>query len=271
MVRAATGRMVLENMTASDRIPQVLVVDDEPNIRELVQVALKFHGCAVSTAGTGADALRLAESSRPDLIVLDVVLPDLDGFEVCRRLRAGGNEVPVIFLTARDTSSDTVTGLALGGDDYVTKPFSVEALVARVRAVLRRASRSSPEQILESDPVLRIGDLELDESRWSVQRAGVPVDLSPTEFRLLAYLMRHQGRVLTRAQLLENVWGWDYAGQSQIVETYVSYLRHKLDPLGPPLIHTQRGVGYSLRAPGGASPAAGDPQPGAQPGHGQPG
>ena len=138
-------------MTASDRIPQVLVVDDEPNIRELVQVALKFHGCAVSTAGTGADALRLAESYRPDLIVLDVVLPDLDGFEVCRRLRAGGNEVPVIFLTARDTSSDTVTGLALGGDDYVTKPFSVEALVARVRAVLRRASRSSPAQSTESD------------------------------------------------------------------------------------------------------------------------
>jgi two-component system OmpR family response regulator len=263
--------MVLEKMTASDRIPQVLVVDDEPNIRELVQVALKFHGCAVNTAGTGFDALRLAESSRPDLIVLDVVLPDLDGFEVCRRLRAGGNEVPVIFLTARDTSSDTVTGLALGGDDYVTKPFSVEALVARVRAVLRRASRSSPEQILESDPVLRIGDLELDESRWSVQRAGVPVDLSPTEFRLLAYLMRHQGRVLTRAQLLENVWGWDYAGQSQIVETYVSYLRHKLDPLGPPLIHTQRGVGYSLRVPGSAANAATEPQPGAPPGPGQPG
>jgi two-component system OmpR family response regulator len=257
-------------MTSSDRIPQVLVVDDEPNIRELVQVALKFHGCAVSTAATGADALRLAESSRPDLIVLDVVLPDLDGFEVCRRLRAGGNEVPVIFLTARDTSSDTVTGLALGGDDYVTKPFSVEALVARVRAVLRRASRSSPAQIPESDIVLRIGDLELDESRWTVHRAGVPVDLSPTEFRLLAYLMRHQGRVLTRAQLLENVWGWDYAGQSQIVETYVSYLRHKLDPLGPPLIHTQRGVGYSLRVPGpgdGAA-AAGEPRPGRPPGPG---
>ncbi len=271
MMRSATGRMVLEKMTASDRIPQVLVVDDEPNIRELVQVALKFHGCAVSTAANGADALRLAESSRPDLIVLDVVLPDLDGFEVCRRLRARGNEVPVIFLTARDTSSDTVTGLALGGDDYVTKPFSVEALVARVRAVLRRASRSSPLESMESNPVLRIGDLELDESRWSVHRAGVPVDLSPTEFRLLAYLMRHQGRVLTRAQLLENVWGWDYAGQSQIVETYVSYLRHKLDPLGPPLIHTQRGVGYSLRATGGAANAAGEPQPGAPPGHGQPG
>jgi two-component system OmpR family response regulator len=258
-------------MTANDRIPQVLVVDDEPNIRELVQVALKFHGCAVSTAASGADALRQADSASPDLIVLDVVLPDIDGFEVCRRLRAGGNEVPVIFLTARDTSSDTVTGLALGGDDYVTKPFSVEALVARVRAVLRRASRAAPAAGADAaDSILRIGDLELDESRWTVHRAGNPVELSPTEFRLLAYLMRHQGRVLTRAQLLENVWGWDYAGQSQIVETYVSYLRHKLDPLGPPIIHTQRGVGYSLRAPGQGGPAdaAGSP-PG--PGHGHAG
>jgi two-component system OmpR family response regulator len=247
-------------MTADDRIPQVLVVDDEPNIRELVQVALRFHGCAVSTAASGADALREAESARPDLIVLDVVLPDIDGFEVCRRLRAGGNEVPVIFLTARDTSSDTVTGLVIGGDDYVTKPFSVEALVARVRALLRRASRSAP-----ADTTLRVADLEMDEGRWTVHRGGVQVELSPTEFRLLAYLMRHEGIVLTRAQLLEAVWGWDYAGESQIVETYVSYLRRKLDPLGPPLLHTQRGVGYTLRAPGGQADAA-DPQPG--PGHG---
>jgi two-component system OmpR family response regulator len=235
-------------MTDNERIPQVLVVDDEPNIRELVQVALKFHGCAVSTAAGGMDAIRQAKALRPDLIVLDVVMPDLDGFEVCRRLRAMGNEVPVIFLTARDTSSDTVTGLALGGDDYVTKPFSVEALVARVRAVLRRASRSGATGDAQADTTLRVGDLELDESRWTVRRAGVPVELSPTEFRLLACLLRHRGRVLTRAQLLESVWGWDYGGQSQIVETYVSYLRRKLDPLGPPLIHTQRGVGYTLRA-----------------------
>jgi two-component system OmpR family response regulator len=235
-------------MTDNDQIPQVLVVDDEPNIRELVQVALKFHGCSVTTAGTGKDALRQAEADRPDLIVLDVMLPDMDGFEVCRRLRAAGNEVPVIFLTARDTSSDTVTGLALGGDDYVTKPFSVESLVARVRAVLRRASRTAQGDQHDGDSeILRAGDIELDEGRWTVHRAGVPVELSPTEFRLLAYLMRHPGRVLTRAQLLENVWGWDYAGESQIVETYVSYLRRKLDPLGPPMIHTQRGVGYSLR------------------------
>jgi two-component system, OmpR family, response regulator len=239
-------------ITVADRIPQVLVVDDELNIRELVQVALKFHGCAVTAAATGTEALRQAEAARPDLIVLDVMLPDLDGFEVCRRLRAAGNDVPVIFLTARDTASDTVTGLALGGDDYVTKPFSVEALVARVRAVLRRAARGGDDAGPDAG-LLRAGDLELDESRWTVHRGGTAVELSPTEFRLLAYLMRHQGRVLTRGQLLENVWGWDYAGQSQIVETYVSYLRHKLDPLGPPLIHTQRGVGYSLRpaGPGG--------------------
>jgi two-component system, OmpR family, response regulator len=234
-------------MTDSDHIPRVLVVDDEPNIRELVQVALKFHGCSVSAAASGRDALRQAEASRPDLIVLDVMLPDIDGFEVCRRLRAAGNEVPVIFLTARDTSSDTVTGLAIGGDDYVTKPFSVEALVARVRAVLRRAARSAGAGPGADAGPLRAGDVELDEERWTVHRGGLPVELSPTEFRLLAYLMRHEGRVLTRAQLLENVWGWDYSGESQIVETYVSYLRRKLDPLGPPLIYTQRGVGYSFR------------------------
>jgi two-component system, OmpR family, response regulator len=237
-------------MTDSDRIPQVLVVDDEPNVRELVQVALKFHGCSVTAAASGKEAIRQAEASKPDLIVLDVMLPDMDGFEVCRRLRAAGNEVPVIFLTARDTSSDTVTGLAIGGDDYVTKPFSVEALVARVRAVLRRAARGSGDDAQgRAGGPLRVADIELDEDRWTVHRAGVPVELSRTEFRLLAYLMRHHGRVLTRAQLLESVWGWDYSGESQIVETYVSYLRRKLDPLGPPVIHTQRGVGYSLRPP----------------------
>jgi two-component system, OmpR family, response regulator len=239
-------------MAENTHIPKVLVVDDEPNIRELVQVALSFHGCTVVTAATGKEALRCAEASQPDLVVLDVMLPDLSGFEVCRQLRARGDEVPIIFLTARDTSSDTVQGLALGGDDYVTKPFSVEALVARIRAVLRRAARAGQAEPDEA-ATLQAGDLELDESRWTVHRAGIPVELSPTEFRLLAYLIRHQGRVLSRAQLLEHVWGWDYAGQSQIVETYVSYLRHKLDPLGPPLIHTQRGIGYSLR-PAGAGP-----------------
>ena len=243
-------------MAENTHIPKVLVVDDEPNIRELVQVALSFHGCTVVTAASGKEALRCAEASQPDLVVLDVMLPDLNGFEVCRQLRARGDEVPIIFLTARDTSSDTVQGLALGGDDYVTKPFSVEALVARIRAVLRRAARAGQAEPDEA-ATLQAGDLELDESRWTVHRAGAPVELSPTEFRLLAYLMRHQGRVLSRAQLLENVWGWDYAGQSQIVETYVSYLRRKLDPLGPPLIHTQRGVGYTLRP----MPPVPDPAP----------
>jgi two-component system, OmpR family, response regulator len=237
--------------TEGDPIPKVLVVDDEPNIRELVQVALKFHGCSVTTSATGMDALALASAANPDLIVLDVVLPDIDGFEVCRRLRAIDNDVPVIFLTARDTTSDTVTGLTLGGDDYITKPFSVEALVARVRAVLRRAAKRdvTDDGDADDDSTLRVADLELDEEHWTVRRAGTPVELSPTEFRLLAYLMRNQGLMLSRKQLLENVWGWEYAGQSQVLETYVSYLRRKLDPLGPPLIHTQRGVGYTLRSP----------------------
>jgi two-component system, OmpR family, response regulator len=186
--------------------------------------------------------------------VLDVLLPDIDGFEVCRRLRSVANDVPVIFLTARDATADTVTGLTIGGDDYITKPFSVEALVARVRAVLRRTDRhrdgeTDADGQDDSPATLRVADLELDEDHWTVRRAGVPVELSPTEFRLLAYLMRNQGLMLTRRQLLDNVWGWEYAGQSQVLETYVSYLRRKLDPLGPPLIHTQRGVGYSLRSP----------------------
>jgi two-component system OmpR family response regulator len=208
----------------------------------------------VTAGASGQEALQRAVSDHPDLIVLDVMLPDIDGFEVCRRLRAQANDVPVIFLTARDTTTDTVTGLALGGDDYITKPFSVEALVARVRAVLRRATRQggasgAGQPGLDDDALLRAGDLELDEETWTVRRAGTLIELSPTEFRLLAYLMRNQGLMLTRKQLLENVWGWEYAGQSQVLETYVSYLRRKLDPLGPPMIHTQRGVGYSLRPP----------------------
>ena len=237
-------------MSDGDRIPKVLVVDDEPNIRELVEVALKFHGCAVAVSASGKDALHQVGAYDPDLMILDVMLPDMDGFEVGRTLRSEGNDVPVIFLTARDTTSDTIRGLTLGGDDYVTKPFSVEALVARVRAVLRRTARASgTDGTPDEGALLTVGDLELDEEHWVVRRSGTQVELSPTEFRLLAYLMRNQGRMLTRQQLLENVWGWEFAGQSQVVETYVSYLRRKLDPLGPPLIHTQRGVGYSLRPP----------------------
>ncbi|MBA9006115.1 response regulator transcription factor [Thermomonospora cellulosilytica] len=234
-------------MTAAEngRPQRVLVVDDEPDIRDLVQVALRFHGFSPVAAATGAEALRLAGRERPDLVVLDVMLPDLDGFEVCRRLRAAGRDVPVIFLTARDTPSDTVTGLTLGGDDYVTKPFSIEALVARIRAVLRRAA--PPPAPRDGEEVLRVGDLELDEAGWTVRRGGAVVELSATEFRLLAYLMRNAGRVLTRAQLVEHVWGWDRGGDAQILETYISYLRRKLDPHGPPVIHTRRGVGYALR------------------------
>src|SRR6266480_1704718 len=207
-------------MSDGDRIPKVLVVDDEPNIRELVEVALKFHGCAVAVSASGKDALHQVGAYDPDLMILDVMLPDMDGFEVCRTLRSEGNDVPVIFLTARDTTSDTIRGLTLGGDG-----------------------------VADDGAMLTVGDLELDEEHWVVRRGGTQVELSPTEFRLLAYLMRNQGRMLTRQQLLENVWGWEFAGQSQVVETYVSYLRRKLDPLGPPLIHTQRGVGYSLRPP----------------------
>ncbi|TNY37503.1 DNA-binding response regulator [Thermomonospora catenispora] len=234
-------------MSADDagRPRRVLVVDDEPDIRDLVQVALRFHGFAPVATATGAEALRLAEQERPDLMVLDVMLPDLDGFEVCRRLRAAGRDVPVIFLTARDTPSDTVTGLTLGGDDYVTKPFSIEALVARIRAVLRRAAPPPPPR--DEEKVLRVGDLELDETSWTARRGDAVVELSATESRLLAYLMCNAGRVLTRAQLVEHVWGWDRGGDTQILETYISYLRRKLHPHGPPIIHTRRGIGYTLR------------------------
>ncbi|MGW4644474.1 response regulator transcription factor [Sphaerisporangium sp. NPDC004334] len=226
--------------------PRVLVVDDERNIRDLVGMALRFHGFEVISAARGHEALEIARSGSPDLLVLDVMLPDLDGFELCRRLRAEGDDVPVIFLTARDAPADTVHGLTLGGDDYVTKPFSVEALVARARAVLRRGGgRGGSGSLTAEHAVLTVADLELDEARWEVRRGGTLVELSPTEFRLLAFLMRHPGQVLTKAQLLEHVWG--FGTQSQVVETYVSYLRRKLDPLGPPLIHTQRGVGYALR------------------------
>jgi two-component system OmpR family response regulator len=234
--------------------PTILVVDDEPNIRELVQGALTFHGCTVLAAATGRAALREAAASEPDLIVLDVVLPDLDGFEVCRRLRARGDDVPIIFLTARDTSSDTVQGLALGGDDYVTKPFSVEALVARIRAVLRRfghaggAAPGSGAAAAMQGGTLTFGDLRIDTDGMEVRRAGQPVELTPTEYNLLRHLLRHAGRILTKEQLLQHVWRYDTAVSSTVVETYISYLRRKLDRLGPPLIETRRGIGYGLRA-----------------------
>lgn len=223
----------------------ILVVEDEPHIRDIVELALRFHGFRVTSVATGEEALVQVERDPPDLMVLDVMLPGIDGFEVCRRL--ADRRVPVIFLTARDTPADTVHGLTLGGDDYVTKPFSVEALVARVRAVLRRTVEPGQNDSAQDAHILRAADLELDESRWEVRRGGTPIKLSPTEFRLLAFLMENEGIVLTKRQLLEHVWG--YGDQSQVVETYISYLRRKLAPLGPQLIHTQRGVGYTLRTP----------------------
>ena len=220
---------------------RVLVTDDEDNIRFLLDAALRHFGFDVVLAANGREALGAVADDKPDLIVLDVMLPDLDGFEVCRRLRADGIRVPVLFLTARDGTEEKVRGLTLGGDDYVTKPFSLEEVVARVRAILRRANGDAPSS------VLRFGDLEMDEDAHVVRRRGVSVDLSPTEYKLLRYLLINAGRVVTRAQILDHVWEYDFGGEATVVETYVSYLRKKLDPMGEPLIKTVRGVGYALR------------------------
>jgi two-component system OmpR family response regulator len=231
---------------------RLLVVDDEPNIRELLATSLRFAGFEVAVAADGATALRLATQSHPDLVVLDVMLPDMNGFTVTRRLREKGEHVPVLFLTARDETQDAVTGLTVGGDDYVTKPFSLEEVVARIRAVLRR-TRPAPDA---DDAVLRYADLELDEDSHDVRRAGRDIDLSPTEFKLLRYLMLNAGRVLSKAQILDHVWDYDWGGDAAIVESYISYLRRKIDnppgvpDPGEPLIHTRRGVGYVLRSAG---------------------
>jgi two-component system, OmpR family, response regulator len=224
---------------------RLLVVDDEPYIADLLSTGLRFVGFDVRTAGTGRQALELAREFQPDLLVLDIMLPDLDGYEVCRRIREEGRRVGVLFLTARDATEDKINGLTLGGDDYVTKPFSLEEVVARVRAVLRRVR---PEAVVEDD-VLRFADLELDEDRHEVRRGGEVIELSPTEFALLRYLLLNAGRVLSKAQILDHVWRYDFGGDSGIVENYISYLRKKVDHQEPPLIHTLRGVGYSLRLP----------------------
>jgi two-component system OmpR family response regulator len=223
---------------------RILVVDDEPNIVDVVSMALRFHGYAVETAGTGADALSAVTAFRPDLIVLDVMLPDMEGFEVARRLGAERAGTPIVFLTARDAPEDKLRGLTTGGDDYVTKPFSLEELMARVRNILRRAGRTQPDASR-----LSFEDLELDEDTREVSRAGEPVELTATEYRLLRYLMLNPRRVLTRAQILDHVWDYDFGGDARVLETYVSYLRKKLDVHGPSLIHTVRGVGYALRPP----------------------
>ncbi|VTR77512.1 response regulator transcription factor [Cellulomonas hominis] len=243
-------------MTAATRTPEarLLVVDDEPNIRELLATSLRFAGFEVHAAADGAAALRLARQVQPDLLVLDVMLPDMDGFTVTRRLREKGQHVPVLFLTARDDTADKITGLTVGGDDYVTKPFSLEEVVARIRAVLRRTQVGE----VASASVLGYEDLELDEDSHEVRRAGQVVDLSPTEFKLLRYLLLNPGRVLSKSQILDHVWQYDWGGDANIVESYISYLRRKVDQVtGPdgtkvvPLIQTKRGVGYMLRKPSG--------------------
>ncbi|GAA3435012.1 response regulator transcription factor [Kutzneria kofuensis] len=222
---------------------RLLVVEDEPSIRELLAASLRFAGFEVDTASTGTDALRNVERERPDLILLDVMLPDRDGFEVVRRLRSGGLGVPVLFLTARDGAEDKITGLTIGGDDYVTKPFSLEEVIARVNAVLRR-TKAQPEP---PDNRLRYADLELEVDSHEVRRAGRLVQLSPTEFKLLHFLLRNAGRVLSKAQILDQVWHYDFNGEAGVVESYISYLRRKVDDVEPRLIHTVRGVGYVLR------------------------
>ncbi len=227
---------------------RVLVVDDEPNILELLAAALRLSGFEVRGAATGAEALRAAAEFHPDIVVLDVMLPDRDGFSVATELRGGGNTVPVLFLTARDAVEDRIAGLTAGGDDYVTKPFSLEEVVLRIRAILRR---SRPELVAADAGVLRYADLELDEDAHEVRRAGRLVELSPTEFNLLKYLLINAGRVVSKAQILDRVWKYDFGGDGRIVESYVYYLRRKIDKSGPPLIHTVRGVGYALRLPRG--------------------
>ena len=236
---------------AQDGTPGVdlLVVDDEPTVRELLCAALRHTGFTVAAAASGQEALEQARTVSPDLVLLDVMLPDMDGFEVIRRLRdqqhgraAVRGHIPVVFLTARDATQDKIEGLVLGGDDYVTKPFDLQELIARVRAVLRRTS---------GDPraVLRVADLELDPEGLQTTRAGQPIRLSPTEFRLLHHLMANAGRAVPKTLILERVWNYDFGGDTGIVDTYISYLRRKIDNGGPKLIHTVHGVGYVLRGP----------------------
>ncbi len=222
---------------------RLLLVDDEENLRSMLQAALRHHGYDVHPVASGREAIAAVPAVDPDLILLDVMLPDLDGFEVCRRLRSEGTRTPVLFLTARDSTDDTVRGLTLGGDDYLGKPFSLEELVARIDAVLRRAGA------VRDAGVLRCADLEMDDDAHRVRRAGQEVALSPTEYNLLHYLLVNQGRALSRSQILDHVWHYDFGGDSGVVETYIGYLRRKVDAGEPKLIHTIRGIGYSLRQP----------------------
>src|SRR5215475_3125689 len=223
---------------------RLLVVEDDPNIVELLSASLRFAGFTVHTAASGAAAVEAVREGKPDLVVLDVMLPDLDGFEVVKRIRAEGLRTPVVFLTARDATDDKIRGLTLGGDDYVTKPFSLEELTARIRAVLRRTGGGE-----QTSARLTFADLELDEEAHEVWRDGKRISLSPTEFKLLRYLMANANRVLSKGQILDHVWSYDFRGDDSIVESYISYLRRKVDATQPRLIHTLRGVGYVLRLP----------------------
>ncbi|MEY2399743.1 MAG: two-component system, OmpR family, response regulator [Actinomycetota bacterium] len=225
----------------SDRLSRVLVVDDEENITFLLDSALRHFGFDVRVERNGRDAIAAVDAFNPDVVLLDVMLPDLDGFEIVRRLRLDGAKVPVLFLTARDATEDKVRGLTLGGDDYVTKPFSLEEVVARIQVILRRQGATT------SSAQLSFADLELDDDAHVVRRAGQVIELSPTEYNLLRFLLVNAGRVLSRNQILDHVWQYDFGGHATVVETYISYLRKKIDKLGPPLIQTVRGVGYSLR------------------------
>ncbi|QNO38950.1 response regulator transcription factor [Protaetiibacter sp. SSC-01] len=246
------GRVTTSAATASTALTRpdgspvrALVVDDEASLGELVQLALRYEGWQVETATDGASALTKARTLQPDVIVLDVMMPGLDGVEVLRRLRSTGDDVPVLFLTAKDAVADRIVGLTAGGDDYVTKPFSLEEVVARLRALLRRSGRAVTGY---TDPVLRVGDLTLDEESYEVTRAGRPIELTAKEFELLRYLMRNPRRVVSKLQILDRVWSYDFEGRSSIVEIYISYLRKKIEGEGmPPLIHTVRGVGYILK------------------------
>jgi two-component system, OmpR family, response regulator len=220
---------------------RLLLVDDELHLRSMLEAALRHSGFDVHAVESGREALDAVGPVEPDLVVLDVMLPDLDGFEVCRRWRQEGRRTPVVFLTARDATEDKVRGLTTGGDDYLVKPFSLEELVARIQAVLRRTGGGRP------DAVVRCADLVLDDDAHRVTRAGTEVSLSPTEFNLLRFLLANQGRVLSRAQILDHVWNYDFGGDGGVVETYVGYLRRKVDHVDPRLIHTIRGVGYVLR------------------------
>ncbi|MBX3090297.1 MAG: response regulator transcription factor [Cryobacterium sp.] len=223
---------------------RVLVVDDERSLSELLSMALKYEGWEVRTADTGHAAITIAREFRPDLTVLDIMLPDLDGLEVLSRMRANGHSAPVLFLTAKDSVQDRVIGLTASGDDYVTKPFSLEELIARLRGLLRRGVLAVE---VSENPEVRVGDLVLNEDSYEVYRGETQIPLTATEFELLRYLMRNPRRVLSKAQILDHVWSYDFEGRASIVELYISYLRKKIDTLGSPMIHTVRGVGYLLR------------------------